>query len=204
MKKSFPFFGPGRDLIWEKISKEIQAEYVKDGFWSGSKVVAKYENRVITLDVFYVPQGKAMFPITRMRAPFKSTRGFRFAAYNQGLLQEIGKLFGMQDIQSGDKDFDKQFILKGNDEAKVKKLFSSAKIRELISQQGQIHLELRDDEGWFGPDFPEDTDELYCHIAGELRHEEKLKNLFYLFSEVLSELELNGEADSANPGIELK
>lgn len=166
--------------------------------------MAKHENWLLTLDVIYVPVGKALIPVTRMRAPFKSIHGFRFTVYNQGFLQEIGKLFGMQDIETGDQEFDRSFVLKGNNEEKVRQLFSATEIRRLFLQQKQIHLEVRDDEGWFGQEFPEDTDELYCHIGGELRDEARLKNLFHLFSEVLRQLELNGEAGSAAAGVDLK
>ena len=61
---------------------------------------------------------------TRMRAPYVNPEGFRFTIYRKGVFSDLGKLLGMQDIEVGDPDFDEAFIIKGNDESKVRDLFA--------------------------------------------------------------------------------
>jgi hypothetical protein len=84
----------------------------------------------------------------------------------------------MQDIEVGDPEFDEAFIIKGNDEGRVQTLFADARLRELVRSQPTIHLLVTDSEGWFGPTFPEDVDELHFQVVGVITDVERLKSLF--------------------------
>jgi len=196
-------FGPSRNEIWSQLCKEIEADLVDGGFWRGKKVVAKAKEWTITLDTYTVSNGKTSVTYTRMRAPFVNKDNFRFKIYRSGLFSKIGKFFGMQDVEVGFPEFDEEFIIKGNDTEKIKRLFSNPKIRELISKQPNIYLEVRDDEGWFGAEFPDGVDELYFQVPGVIRDVERLKNLYYLFAEVLNQLCLIGSAYQKDPGVNL-
>ena len=110
----------------------------------------------------------------------------------------------MQDVEIGYPEFDEKFIIKGNDEAKLIELFSSDKIRELISSQDNIYLEVKNDEGWFGTDFPEGVDELYFQTMGVIKDIERLKSLYMLFALVLDKLCIMGSAYDEGPEITLK
>ena len=50
--------------------------------------------------------------------------------HKQGFFSKIGKAFGMQDIEIGDPDFDKNFILKSSDENLIKDLLRNPAVRE--------------------------------------------------------------------------
>jgi len=56
----------------------------------------------------------------------------------------------MQDVAVGDPQFDERFIIKGNDKAKLRRLFADAKLRELVSTQPDILFCVKDDENRFG------------------------------------------------------
>jgi len=81
-----------------------------------------------------------------MRAPFVYLEGFRFTVHRKGIFSDIGKWFGMQDIEIGDEAFDRDFILKSNVEWKLRELLGGSRIRELISRQPQIYFAVKDDE----------------------------------------------------------
>ena len=140
---------------------------------------------------------------TRMRAPYINPEGFRFTIYRKNLFSDLGKLLGMQDIEVGDPEFDEAFIIKGNDESKVRDLFANPKIRQMIQDQPKIRLGVKDSEGWFGPKFPEDVDELYFQVVGVIKDVERLKALFDLFAAVLDQLCRIGSAYKQEPGITL-
>jgi hypothetical protein len=114
--------------------------------------------------------------------------GFRFTIYRKGIFSGLGKLLGMQDIEIGDSEFDRDFVIKSNNEAKAIALFSNEKIRRLIQAQPSIHLEIKGDNGWFGTTFPEGVDELYFQVAGIIKDIDRLKGLYELFAEVLNHL----------------
>lgn len=180
-------FGPSKREIWDELSRKIGAEY-HYGFFGRDKVVARAKEWTITLDTFTDSTGKSSVTYTRMRAPFANKDGFRFRIYRAGIFSEIGKLLGMQDISVGVPEFDENFIIKGNNENKVKALFSNPRIRELIELHPRFHLEVKDDEGWFGEYFPEGVDELYFRVPGIIKDIDLLKALFDLFAEVLDQL----------------
>ncbi|MGH8001166.1 MAG: hypothetical protein ACREPR_17490 [Brasilonema sp.] len=123
-----------------------------------------------------------------IRAPYVNTDGFRFKIYRQGFFSNIGKLFGMQDIEVGEPEFDREFVIQGNKEFQVRRFFANPKIRALIEAQLQICFEAKNDEGFFGTKFPQEVDELHFLVNGVIKDVEQLKSLFYLFAEVLNYL----------------
>jgi hypothetical protein len=197
-------FGPGREEVWRQLCSEIGADFVEGGFWKGDKVQAHVQNWTITLDTYTVSTGHSHVTYTRMRAPFVSRDGFRFRIYRKGIFSGLGKAFGMQDIEVGHSlQFDEDFIIQGNDESKVRSLFASSEVRRLIQDQPKIHLELKDDEGFFRTRFPEGVDELYFRVVGVIKDVDRLKTLFDLFAAVLEELHRLGSATGEDPGVKL-
>lgn len=196
-------FGPSREEIWRQLSNEIQGRYVKGDFWKGDKVQATHGAWTVTLDQQAVSTGKVTMVYARMRAPYVNPSGFRFRIYRRGSLSNLGKLLGMQDIEVGDPAFDDAFIIQGNDEPKVRQLFGQARIRELIALQPQIEFAVKDDEGWFGPAFPEGVDELHFMALGPSRDLDQLKALFELFAAVLDALCRMGSAYETDPHLDL-
>jgi hypothetical protein len=197
------WFGPSKDEVWRQLSEEIGAEFVEGGFWKGSKVRAHVGPWTITLDTYTDSSGESSTTYTRMRAPYINAEGFRFTIYRKGFFSNLGKLLGMQDIEVGDPEFDEAFIIKGNDESKVASLLSNRKIRQMIQDQPQIRLEVNDSEGWFGPRFPEDVDELHFQVVGVIKDVDRLKALFDLFASLLDQLCKIGSAYKQEPELQL-
>jgi hypothetical protein len=197
-------FGPSRDDIWKQLSTAMGAEFVEGGFLKSGKVEARHGGWTITLDTYTVSTGHSHVTYTRMRAPFVSRDGFRFKIYRKGLFSDLGKRLGMQDIDVGHSThFDDSFIVQGNEESKVRSLFADAEIRALIEAQPEIHLELKDDEGFFRKIFPEGVDELVFHVRGVIKDIDRLRKLFDLFAAVLDELCRIGSATPDDPGVRL-
>ena len=196
-------FGPSKKEIWQQLAEEIQADYVNNGFWAGDRVEAHVDNWVVVLDTYTVSTGKSTITYTRMRVPFVNLDNFYFKIYRTGIFSGLGKVLGMEDINTGYEEFDDDFIIKSNSEEKVKQLFSNAAIRSLIQDQRQINLEIKDDEGFFKKHFPDGVDELYFQVTGVIKDIDRLKELYELFAEVLKELCSMGSASVEEPGVEL-
>lgn len=113
--------------------------------------------------------------MTRMRAPFANCEQVRMRIYRSSIFSGIGKWFGMQDIEVGSLQFDKDFIVQGSDE----------------------HM------GWFGPKYPAGTDVLGVTVSGHLTDPERIRGLFELFSEALEQLCAIGAAYEDKPGLTL-
>ena len=196
-------FGPSKEEIWSNLCYEIGGEYIDGGFWKGDKVEAKAGQWTIVLDTYTVSTGKTSTTYTRMRAPFVNADDFYFKIYREGVFSGLGTLLGMQDINIGYEDFDSNFVIKSNDEEKVAQLLSKDEIRRLIDAQPSISLEIKNDEGFFGPYFPEGVDELYFQVPGVLKDLEVLKALYHLFAEVLTQLCYIGSAYENAPDVTL-
>ena len=197
-------FGPSKREIWESLSEQTNSVFVQGGFLRGAdKVVARNKDWTITLDTYTVSNGKSSTTYTRIRAPYVNMDGFRFSIYRSGIFTELGEFLGFHDIEIGVEEFDKDFVIKSSDENKVRKLLNVPKIRALIDEQPRFHLEVKDDEGWFGQTFPAGVDELYFRVVGVIKDMDQLKGLFEIFSEVLDGLCRIGSAYQTDPGIEL-
>jgi hypothetical protein len=196
------WFGPSKEEVWRQLSEEIGAEFVEGGFWKGSKVQAHVGPWTVTLDMGTSDEDGES-PATRLRAPYINPEGFRFTIYRKNLFSDLGKFLGMQDIEVGDPEFDEAFIIKGDDESKVRDRFANSKIRQMIQDQPKFRLEVKDSEGWFGPKFPENVDELHFQVVGVIKDVERLKTFFDLFATVLDQLCRIGSAYKQEPGITL-
>jgi hypothetical protein len=196
-------FGPSKDETWQRLAHEIDADFIDGGFWKGSKVQAHVGPWTVTLDTYTVHTGHAHFTYTRMRAPYVNPEGLRFTVYRKSFFSELGKLLGMQDIEVGDPEFDEAFIVKGTDEFKVQELFADPEVRSLLLAQPEVRLEIKDSEGWFGPSFPVDVDELHFQVHGVIKEADRLKALFDLFAAVLDRLCRIGSAAEREPGVAL-
>ena len=190
--------------MWQRLSAEINARYVDGGFWRGDKVQVDHAEWTLTLDTYTVSTGKVHVVYTRMRAPFVNPTGFRFTVYRATAFSGLGKLLGMQDVEIGDPPFDRDFIVKANDETRVRTLLTSQRLRELIAAQPAIRFSVEDDEGWFGTKFPEGVDKLEFLVVGVVKDIERLKGVYDLFAETLEELCHIGAAADSPPNVQLR
>ena len=198
------WFGPSKEDIWRLLANEIGAKFVEGGFAKGDKVVATHGPWTVTLDTYAVSTGNTTIVFTRMRAPYVNPDGFRFTIYRKSFFSDFGKALGMQDVEIGVDPFDEDFIIKGNDETKLRWLFADAELRRLVSAQRDIHLSVRDDDGWFGGHFPEGVDELHFSVAGVIKDLERLKQLYDLFAVTLDQLCKIGSAYENQPGVTVR
>ncbi|MHC1707678.1 MAG: hypothetical protein AB9842_09170 [Bacteroidales bacterium] len=196
-------FGPSRKEIWEKLCQETGADFIKGGFWKGDKVQLLVRNWTISLDIYTVSTGKSHQHYTHIRVPFRNKDGFRFLISRRKIFSDIQKIFGMQDIEIGETEFDRDFIIKANNEEKVKHMLLNKNIRELITIQPKLKFEIKDNEGWFGKKFPEDADVLIFKVHGIIKDTVLLKSLFELFAVTLNYLCESGSASSYDPGVDL-
>lgn len=197
-----PHFHASQEAIWEQISRELGGSY--SGGLFKKKIELKHGEWLLTLDSYTVAAMSGVtVTYTRLRAPYVNRDGFRFKIYPESFLSQIGKTFGMQDVQIGEPQFDEKFVIKGSDAHKLRQLFANPRIRKFILAQPDIHIEVKPDEGWFGVSFPDGVDELYFETAGIVRDPGRLKQLFDLFAEVLNHLCQIGSAYENDPGVVL-
>ena len=164
-----------RDAAWMQLASEIGAEFIKGGFMRTSKVEAHVKEWTVTLDTHSVPSGDSSDTYTRIRAPFENKDGLQFTVARKGLVSKLDKALGAKDIETGDAEFDRDFYIRGKDEAKIRALFANMRIRQLIEGQKSIRLGVKDSD-------------LVFEAQGVIKDVERLKSLFELFREMLTQL----------------
>jgi hypothetical protein len=197
-------FGKSRKEVWKQLAKEIDADFIKGRLFQSPRVELKHNNWIICLDTYTVSTGKSSITYTRMRAPLINAKQFNFKIYRKGIGSNIGKALGMQDIEIGYDDwFDRDFIIKSNDEELLIKLLQNHNIRRLIEKQTKIVFELKDNEGRFGPKYNENESVLYFVVVGVIKDKERIIDLYDLFKEVLNEFESIGFTINQAPKVQL-
>ncbi|HTQ37280.1 MAG TPA: hypothetical protein VMH77_09625 [Steroidobacteraceae bacterium] len=197
-------FGPSKAQVWQQLSQQVHGQYLDGGWMAKDKVVARSGPWTITLDTYTVSTGKSSITYTRLRAPYVNPDNFRFLICRSSIFTPLAEMLGITDVAIGDPVFDKDFVTKSADPAKLKSLLADAELRGLLMQQPKIRLEVRDSEGWFGASFPPDVDELCFTAIGVIKDLQLLKGLYDLFGRTLHLLCQLGSAYERDPDVTLK
>ncbi|WP_207495503.1 hypothetical protein [Aridibaculum aurantiacum] len=148
MEQVYDFAEVNEQQAWQQIADDIETA----GF-DFLAVIKQHELSVI-LKIMIDPGGgfEGGYAVTTLLAKI-NPQPFRFTFYEQGIVAEVGKFLGMEDVETGFADFDKKVIVKTNDAEKVKALVSDAAVREVvqdlqdfnftISEEGEDELILR-------------------------------------------------------------
>ena len=172
--------------IWEEFAKETNGKFIAEFSWHSAKTEIEYNDLKIIFDNYTLWSGKYRKEMTRIIVPFNSIENFRFKIYKSGLKSNIEKLFGGQDVKIGREDFDKKYIIKTNNEHKIKTLLQNQNIRSLIEKQENIHIEISDQKGIWENKLPEREFELSFYDDGKIKDIERLKLLLELFKEMIN------------------
>src|SRR5206468_2662123 len=68
---------------------------------------------------------------------------FKFAVHEDSFIDDIGKFFGLQDVEVGYPELDRHLVIKSNDEAKVKTIFADSKVRAVFEKLQDFDFGIR-------------------------------------------------------------
>lgn len=106
---------PVRKQVWAAVAEELGGTYVPDpASRSGyERIEVQLRGAQVIFDVYYAAANNRM-PNGRVRAAYLDPPGPVLGLAKEGSLATIGKLFGIQDHQLGDPQFDNSFRIKGD------------------------------------------------------------------------------------------
>ncbi len=120
---------PTEELLWD----QLIADFKKDPDPLEYHSILEQQDRRVILDIVNNHAvGFEAIAFTSFNAFIYDRSNFRFTIHNEGFKDEIAKIFGMQDIVLGFKEFDEKFIIKTNDENKAATLFANSEIRTTL------------------------------------------------------------------------
>ncbi|MEP6584177.1 MAG: hypothetical protein ABJA90_07915 [Ginsengibacter sp.] len=170
------------DAVWSQVTEDLT-----DNEFAYS-VIISFQNKKIYLDIDVDPGGgfEGGYQTTTLKSRLEKAGDFKFALHHQGLLDEIGKFFGMEDIQTGYVEFDKKVIVKTNDTARIKSVFSEKESREPFEDLAnftfhitQHHIDETDNK----------ADYLELNIEEAITDIPRLRQVYTAFSNVLDAIE---------------
>src|SRR5438874_2079434 len=129
-------FGPSKAEMWNLLAQQIGGTFSQEGFWKQrDRVQLQVGQWTLTLDTFVVSTGKSTITFTRLRAPYVNRDSFRFAITRAGMFNALAHKLGFQDVEIGDEVFDKAFVIKTSDEARVRTFLADPQLcRQMLLQ----------------------------------------------------------------------
>ena len=196
-------FREHEEEVWKQLSEEIGGRFNhrEQGEGRFDTVKAKVGPWTITLDLHADASYAHEVMHTRFRAPYVNPDGFRFNICKASLWDEMSTVFGGQDVEVGDAAFDENFRIRASDEDKVKDLFEKDRLRELLMQEPDTHLYVRDSGVWWQEEFPDGVDEIILEVQGEIADLGRLERLYSIFVAALNSLCRIGSAYEMDPEV---
>jgi hypothetical protein len=194
----------GWDYVWRDFADEMQAELSIEESQSKSIIKSMHVpvgNKPWTITINpNIHKGKGIHTGTTFTAAYRAKDNFVFAIHTEKWLDHFGKLFGMQDYQIGDDEFDHKFIVQGNDKAKVLDLFSDQALRDLIMLQPSLQLRILSDASIFLSEWkvPKDHNVLIYTQETLIDDFDHLKSVYDLLVAVLNQLDARVDARENN------
>jgi hypothetical protein len=149
--------------IWEAFADEIGGEYIPRKHWNSDRTLFHHKNFKIYFDYFtYYTSGESSKSktYTRVVIPYKSYDDFQFNIYEDELIFKIAKIFGFQDVKIGNEEFDKKYIIKTNNEQKLKNIFISNPLLKKFENFENASLLISKKYGVWEEELPENEYEL--------------------------------------------
>jgi len=200
------FFGPNEEEIsWKRFAAEVGGTFHRTG-GSRPSVLVYVEPWTIELDTF-VSAPPLIGIFTVMRAPYISDDGLTLKIYPYSFTRflyklTVGKLFGMQNIEVGDPEFDREFIIMAKETSKTEALLGNTKIRQLIQsvmpRSGSLEA-VSQDPVWLPRTRPEWTQCLVYKEKDIITDVERLESILELLTVALHEMCKIGSASRIPP-----
>ncbi len=90
----------------------------------------------LRVDVYVERHGKNSTSYTRYEVCFSASLGFDIHISRQGLFDSVKKLFGAQDIEIGDKEFDDMCLVRGSEPDTVRAFLGDGRRAQVVSLMG--------------------------------------------------------------------
>ncbi|MFH2007086.1 MAG: hypothetical protein ABI333_10915 [bacterium] len=183
-------------VLWDQIAKELEGDFLETKEWVSSRLVATDGEWRVALDYHQHPGYRSTAIYTRFHAPYMSENPFRFRLRYEHFEHKLGKLVGLQDIEVGDKKFDKTFLIQSNQTNRFTTILNRKRLRELLQAEPHVRLLLHDDLGFWGEHYDKPTRDVSIELHGRIKDVERLKRLYDTLAEVMTGLcETRGETE---------
>ena len=180
MEKVKNFSAETEEALWQQLTNDLNAQ--KDILEYTARLQCQGKNILFNIDVDLGGGFEGGFETTTFSASVPGNNEFNFHLYPQDWVNEIGKLFGMEDIELGIPELDKAFIIKTNQPEKLRTLFADPAVQTALIRYPSIHLKLAQAE------HDVDVNQLSAYFYEAITDPAKLREVYHLLSTLLDKV----------------
>lgn len=107
------------DAAWNKAAELLGMQYQPGGVFGKRSISGWMAGHRVAVDTYTKSSGKSSNTYTRYRVHYPEPLGLGLQLKKEGFLSSMAKLFGSQDIEVGDPQFDDEVLVKGTDPRRV-------------------------------------------------------------------------------------
>jgi len=122
--------------VWENVAKEYGLDFTGTGFFVRPTIRGTLRGFGLNVTTVTRGSGKNSNTCTQFRVTYPDLLPIELRLTREGFASGVAKIFGAQDIQTGDGDFDGEVLVKGVDPKEVARFLTPARrarIRRLLS-----------------------------------------------------------------------
>ena len=142
----------GWDYVWRHFADQKGGQVIEGATGLDGIVIPAGDGSTVLITPF-VHHGKKRSKGTTVMTAFHPADDFVFSIQTEKLSDQVGKAFGMQDVQVQDAEFDGKFLIQGNDDARIQRLFENVYLKDAILLQPPTQLRIEHDSSHFDPEW---------------------------------------------------
>jgi hypothetical protein len=131
-----------RRRAWADLASRTGLAFEPGSLFAPPRVTGTYRQHQLTLDTFTRGSGKNQTIYTRIVIFADNRANVHLALYEEGFFSKVGKFFGREDVQTGDEEVDRRFIIKCEPEIFASRLFTSINLRAKLLEIQPINIEV--------------------------------------------------------------
>lgn len=130
---------------WNRVAERLDLKSSSQGvsIFGTPTIKGRIESILVKVDIIQRGSGRNSQSYTRYQAQFPKALGFGFFIRTHGMLDNIAKIFGAEDIEIGDPSFDSSYLIRGGDPETIRKYLTQYRrdcIAHLLSQFGEVEI----------------------------------------------------------------
>jgi hypothetical protein len=184
MEHEHTISGRNEEEIWQQINAHFVAN--PDPLEYTAVITQEKWKIILAIDIDLGGGFESGYESTTITAELLSAPDFRFALHRQNFTDEIGKFFGMEDVEIGFSEFDKKLIVKTNDKLRIRKVFSDEAVRKSFESLSDFTFGITNKDNG---QHDRNTPFLELVIESGITDPKRLRELYHAFFSVLVSLD---------------
>jgi hypothetical protein len=117
---------------WKAMAEDLGLSYSRPSSWQPGTITGAHMDFQIQIYVFTRGSGKNKTTLTAVKTFVNPQLSMGLKISREHMFSGLGKMLGFQDIQTGDKEFDDRFVIKGKDEPAVHRFLTPGLRQEIL------------------------------------------------------------------------